>query len=89
VPPIKRLLHDLEIAQQEALIIYKIKYEQRLSWERARNKVAEEHNIGSRAFWKLNNELVATAIKYLDISVLPETQPETQPEMVLENPKSP
>jgi hypothetical protein len=66
VPPITRLLHDLEEAKQEEFIVYKLKYERKLSWAKARDKAAEEHGIGSSSFKTLNNELLRMAVCYLD-----------------------
>ena len=75
VLPIQRLLRDLEETRQEALIIYKLKYEQRLSWEAARNRASENHNIGGSAFKTLNLELIRMTIRYLDLRVETETVP--------------
>jgi hypothetical protein len=87
VEPVQRLLKDLGETQQEAMVIYKLRYEQRLSWEKAKIEARDEYNIGSRAFWERNNDLIERVIRYLDLDVGPETQPETQPEMRLENTK--
>jgi hypothetical protein len=93
VPPITRLLHDLEEAKQEELVVYKLKYEQKLSWEKARSKCAEEHHMGWRAFQRCSESLLNQAISYLDLPVETSTAPKTVPEMVgelvLETPVSP
>jgi hypothetical protein len=92
VPPIQRLLRDLEAAGQEMLVVYKLRYEQRLSWEKARGKAADEHGIGWRIFQRCNESLLSKAILYLDLPVEMSTALKTVPEMVgkavLENPKS-
>ena len=87
VTPIQRLLKDLEETQQEAFVVYQLKYERRLSWEKAKNEARENHCIGSRAFLERNADLIGRAIQYLDLPQGPETQPKTQPEMRLEKPK--
>ena len=96
VPPITRLLRDLEAARREEVFIYKAKYEQRLSWEKARQKVVEEHGIGGSAFKTLNRKLINAAIGYLYLTVedearpksYPKSYPESYPVSYLENPKS-
>ena len=87
VLPVQKLLQDLENTKQDALIVYKTRYERRMSWERAKFDARDEYGIGSRAFWVAADDLLERAIRYLDLPMGPETQPETQPEMRLENAK--
>jgi hypothetical protein len=79
-PPIQRLLRDLEETQRGEFIIYRFKYEEKLSWERAREKAADEHNIGGSAFKTMNRELIKMAIRYLDLPVEDEAYPKSYPE---------
>ena len=94
VPPITRLLRDLEAARQGELIVYRLKYEQRLSWNKAKAQALDAHNIADKLFRSLNNSLISTAVAYLDLRIqsAPKTGPEIGPEigleMGLENPKS-
>ena len=87
VLPVQKLLQDLETTKQDALIVYRTRYERRMSWERAKFEARDEYGIGSRAFWVATDDLINRTIQYLDLPMGPETQPETQPEMQLENPK--
>ena len=94
VLPIERLLRDLEATQQEELIVYRLKYEQRLSWSKAKAQALDTHNITDKRFRGLNNNLISMATAYLDLRIqsAPKTGlemgPEMGPEMGLETPKS-
>ena len=89
--PIERLLKDLEETKSEMLVMYKLKYEQRLPWSKARECASEEYSIGWRVFNRCGQELLETAIRYLDLRIdTPCTENGTGNgvEMVLESKKT-
>ena len=67
VLPIQRLLRNLEETRQEALVVYRLKYERRLSWRNARDKASEEYGIGWRTFNRCDTQLLDMSIRYLDL----------------------
>lgn len=85
--PVLRLIKDLEATKQNALIVYKTRYEQRMSWERARFEAREIYGVGFRAFETAVSDLINRTIRYLDLPLALEMYPEMYPKTYLENPK--
>jgi len=90
VEPIQKMLCDLEETQNDELVVYKLRYDWKLSWDNARLDAIEKHNIGQKFFGTLNNRLVGRTVCRLDLEIDPpvrEMYRETYRETVLENHK--
>ena len=94
---IARLLADIFETDKGAHLVYELKYDKKLSWEKAKAIALEKCDITDKMFRRLHCNLVSLAISYLDIAIDaditpffekgPEKGPETDPKIGLESTK--
>ena len=92
---IARLLADIFEADKGVHLVYELKYDKKLSWEKAKAAALEKCDITDKMFRRLHSNLVSLAISYLDIAIDadiasvcekgPEKGRETDPKIGLES----